>query len=126
MVRRISADVARDESKAIGAPGGGPATDTRPDWEKWPRSVETFQGEIPMHDGRIQTRFKLSRACQIKDEAGKVCGEPLIAQRVVNTKFEWDEHHVGGQINYDTKDYRYYIFCQMPRHGPHPPGPPKW
>ena len=100
--------------------------DTRPPWERWQRKVTIYTKEPPSYDGRLQTSFKTTEKCAVPDERDKSgkCQNFLIATRAVNFHPLWDETHTGMQLEYDFKDFRYYLFCY--KHGPFPAGPDHW
>jgi hypothetical protein len=103
----------------------GPKADNRKPWERWPRKVKLYDKDAPSYDGRLQLTFLTGETCGIEDVKTKdKCKLKLVATRAVNSKFEWDDNHTGGQLKYDFADYRYYLFCY--RHGPFSAGPPSW
>jgi len=101
----------------------------KPAYKRPQRNVEQYAGEPPSGSEQDKTpiQFRIrGRKCGIHDELipGKTCKLNLLVQRVKNQKFERDEHGQGGQIIYDEKDIRQYIYCTT--HGPFPIGDPSW
>ena len=94
------------------------------------REIETYKGEPPQNtDGKIPQVFTIQKTCNIEaeDKLGKrfKCSAKLQVVRVKNAKFEWDDTHTGGQLNYDEKDVRQYVRC--PIHGPNAEAlPSRW
>lgn len=84
------------------------------------RDLEYYKGEPPQSEGKIPQVFDLQRTCGLayQDKAGKKlkCSAKLQVVRVKNSKFEWDDNHTGGQLQYDEKDVHQYVKC--PIHGP--------
>lgn len=85
------------------------------------RDLEYYKSEPPQNnDGKIPQVFTIQRVCGLdaQDKQGKKfkCNAKLQVVRVKNSKFEWNDTHTGGQLQYDEKDVHQYVRC--PIHGP--------
>ena len=105
------------------------ATQDKESYKRPQREVEQYEGEPPSGSEQDKTpiQFRIrGRKCGIHDDLipDQICKLQLLVQRVKNQKFERDEHGQGGQIMYDSKDIRQYIYCTT--HGPFPIGEPSW
>ena len=85
------------------------------------RSIEIYKGEPPQStDNKIPQVFSIQKTCNLEfqDKHGtkSKCSAKLQVVRVKNAKFDWDDTHTGGQLNYDEKDVKQYVRC--PIHGP--------
>ena len=93
-----------------------------PHWQ-----MQLYDKDPPQsNDGKFPLQFTIQQKCGLKDAElrGGKCEMKLMVARVKNAHFEWDEHHGGGQLQYDERDVRQYLYC--PRHGPSPAGPGTW
>ena len=99
----------------MSVPVGSPV-DWVPPPPKPERQVELFTDTIPMGgDGRQVIRFQSRETCNFKED-GRKCPQKLLVERVIPTGFQWDENRGGGQLQYDSRNMRYYKRC--PIHGP--------
>jgi len=95
------------------------------------REIKQWDGEPPQgQSGKFLTTWRLKDRCGVEytiDQAHGVkarCEEFLYVSRIKNTKFIRDESGYGGQLEYNDKDVKQYVFC--PHCGPFPPGPESW
>ena len=124
MSQRVQEEVLKavESLKTISQLTTGPVKDDTPKIKPKPqRKIELFHGEPPQNaDGKSMVVFSLkTEKCGIdyEREGDKYkCVQPILVQRVKNSKFERDSNFQGGQLVYDEKDIRQYKFC--PEHGP--------
>ena len=90
------------------------------------RPMEIYNGDPPAGmDGKVPKQWRINKKCGFMDtKTGKKCDIDLWVVRVMRTTFEHDTYGFGGQLNYDERQIRQYIYC--PHHDGVPAEADKW